>query len=628
MRLGEFVPSCHIKSLLTSERWLGQLRAGHLDRGSSMTECETDVSRLLQATRRLIDTLERTGDSRSVSVCGRLSGSVLRSLARFDVADDEQGATPEADPMSTAVALFQLARDATLLRMRFANIPELAEATAALQDLALQVADEPRAEAYRSELAYLQADLEASIQVSSNGPYLVTNAQRLLDWLGEPLPTRPQMALCRCGRSRIKPLCDGTHASIAFTDEKDASRVADRLDTHTGQQVTILDNRGTCQHSGFCTDRLATVFRLREEPFVRPSGGRMDEIIRAVRDCPSGALSYAIDGVEAREDVDYHSKREPTIEVSKDGPYRVTGGIRLVDHRRSDVVRNQGASYEHYTLCRCGHSQNKPFCTGVHWYVEFHDPVPESTTEPAIFQWAGGLPALTRMTRLFYEKFVPEDPLLAPLFATMSPDHPRRVARWLAEVFCGPMVYSSEYGGYPRMLSQHVGKNLTEEQRSRWVALLLRSANEAGLPNDAEFRSAFSAYIEWGSRLAVENSQTNARPPEHMAMPHWDWNTAAGPPSSRVSALKPAGDTDEVHHFTMPGPDEAVSFERHLKALFRPMDRNSMRFAFDLWNVDDVRKHGQAILGRLRAGSMPCDGAWPREKVDVFERWVNTGTMP
>ena len=57
----------------------------------------------------------------------------------------------------------------------------------------------------------------------------------------------------------------------------------------------VLDNRGLCQHSGLCTDRLASVFHLGREPFVSPSGGRMDEIIRAVRDCPSGALSYALD---------------------------------------------------------------------------------------------------------------------------------------------------------------------------------------------------------------------------------------------------------------------------------------------------------------------------------------------
>ena len=94
-----------------------------------------------------------------------------------------------------------------------------------------------------------------------------------------------------------------------------------------------------------------------------------------------------------------------------------------------------------------------------------------------------------------------------------------------------------ELGGYPQMLSQHLAKNLTEEQRARWVHLLMQSAREAGLPNDAEFASVFRAYFEWGSRLAVENSQADAEPPQHMPMPHWDWNTAAGPPGSRISAV-------------------------------------------------------------------------------------------
>ena len=173
---------------------------------------------------------------------------------------------------------------------------------------------------------------------------------------------------------------------------------------------------------------------------------------------------------------------------------------------------------------------------------------------------------------------MPQDPLLAPLFATRSADHPKRVAKWLGEVFCGPPCYSQQYGGYPRMLSQHLGKFLTEEQRVRWVALLLHSAREAGLPNDPEFRSAFQSYIEWGSRLAVENAQAQARPPERMPMPRWDWNTAAG-----------------------------------------------RQFAFDLWSYDDVGQHAAAILERLRNGTMPCDGAWPKERIDAFTRWIDTG---
>ena len=257
--------------------------------------------------------------------------------------------------------------------------------------------------------------------------------------------------------------------------------------------------------------------------------------------------------------------------------------------------------------------------------MEFRDPVPGPDHQPTIFEWAGGLPALLRMTRLFYEKHVPQDPLLAPLFASMSADHPQRVAKWLAEVFCGPKLYSQEHGGYPRMLSQHLGKRLTEDQRSRWVTLLLRSAREAGLPNDAEFRSAFEAYLEWGSRLAVENSQTGARPPGRMPMPHWDWNTAAGPPGSRISALAPPAEEESLPEITLPAEGEPVSFAAHIKPLFRPRDQRSMLFAFDLWSYEDVSAHAGAILARLQAGTMPCDGAWPQAHVAVFQRWAGAG---
>jgi len=607
-----------------------------------MPNIEPNLSSLLTAATELEASLRRAaGGEQTERASTRLRDSVVRPLRHAtrlvatgdgpgsDSEPDRSGGPDHGDASEQGSAhqlseqVWELAQVATELRVKFPDVSELAEATAALQDLAMALADESSASNRLANLETLQAELDRRIQVAPDGPYLVTNARNLYDWLGQPLPVRPQMALCRCGGSQIKPLCDGTHARIGFTEAKDPNRVPDRRDTYVGQQVSILDNRSICQHSGFCTDRLATVFHLGEEPFVTPSGGRMDEIIRAVRDCPSGALSYAIDGEEARDEVDYHAKREPMIEVSKDGPYRVIGGIPLVDGQGEDVARNEGASREHYALCRCGHSQNKPFCSGMHWYVDFRDPVPDADREPTIFEWCGGLPALTRMTRLFYEKHVPQDPLLAPLFADMSPDHPQRVAKWLGEVFCGPKCYSEEYGGYTRMISQHLGKELTEEKRARWVALLLQSAREAGLPNDAEFRSAFGAYIEWGSRLAVENSQSGARPPEHMPVPHWDWHTAAGAPGSRISAAAPMQET--IRPAVLPGPTETVTFENHIKPLFRAQDRKSMRFAFDLWAHDDVTHRAGAILDRLRNGTMPCDGAWESDKVNTFSRWVEGG---
>lgn len=75
----------------------------------------------------------------------------------------------------------------------------------------------------------------------------------------------------------------------------------------------------------------------------------------------------------------------------------------------------------------------------------------------------------------------------------------------------------------------------------------------------------------------------------------------------------------------MSSTEERVSFEADIKPLFRERDRGSMQFAFDLWSYDDVRGHADRILARLRAGTMPCDGAWPQAQVDLFERWVEGG---
>ncbi|MGE5291313.1 MAG: CDGSH iron-sulfur domain-containing protein [Micromonosporaceae bacterium] len=386
----------------------------------------------------------------------------------------------------------------------------------------------------------------------------------------------------------------------------------------------MFDNRGICQHSGLCTDRLPMVFGAGQEPFVAPSGGRMDEIIRVVRDCPSGALSLAIDGAEARGLVDHGDSREPAIEVTKDGPYRITGRIALTGAAGEEVKLADGASREHYALCRCGHSQNKPFCSGMHWYIQFRDPLPSPAHEPTLFEWAGGLPALLRMTRLLYEKHVPADPVLAPLFATMAPGHPRREAMWLAEVFGGPAWYSGERGGYARMAGAHAGLALTGEQRARWVMLAGQAAREAGPPADPEFQASFTSHIEWASRAVTAESQPGAEPRQDAPMPRWDWGPS-GPPDVR----SPAPVAQEAGQpVTLPGPGDAVSFTTHIKPMFRGRDRQAMLFVFDLWSHEDVRAHAADILAHLRDGSMPCDGAWDAGRIDVFARWAESGMRP
>ncbi|WP_037346801.1 group II truncated hemoglobin [Sciscionella sediminilitoris] len=141
---------------------------------------------------------------------------------------------------------------------------------------------------------------------------------------------------------------------------------------------------------------------------------------------------------------------------------------------------------------------------------------------PTLFDWVGGTDALTRLCEVFYAR-VGADELLAPVFADMPAEHPRFVALWLAEVFGGPDRYSTERGGHPGMLGKHLGKAITEEQRRRWVDLLVDAADETGLPADPEFRAAFLGYLEWGTRMAVLFSRPGAEPDMAEPMPSWGW---------------------------------------------------------------------------------------------------------
>jgi hemoglobin len=141
---------------------------------------------------------------------------------------------------------------------------------------------------------------------------------------------------------------------------------------------------------------------------------------------------------------------------------------------------------------------------------------------PTLYTWAGGAEALEALMTEFYRR-VPEDDLLAPLFAGMDPHHAQHVATWLGEVFGGPTEYSANHGGHRHMVGKHLGKGITEQQRRRWVSLLLDTADDVGLPSDPEFRSAFVAYIEWGTRMAVILSRPGARPNLAEPMPKWGW---------------------------------------------------------------------------------------------------------
>ena len=145
---------------------------------------------------------------------------------------------------------------------------------------------------------------------------------------------------------------------------------------------------------------------------------------------------------------------------------------------------------------------------------------------PSLYEWAGGRDAFDRMINAFYDR-VEQDELLSPFFpGGVHEEHRRNVAAWWTEVFGGPATYTEDLGGYERMLNKHRHLGITEEQRFRFASLMSLAADDADMPNDPEFRSALVAYLEWGTRLALGNSQVDAQVVEHAPVPHWGWGEA------------------------------------------------------------------------------------------------------
>jgi hemoglobin len=149
---------------------------------------------------------------------------------------------------------------------------------------------------------------------------------------------------------------------------------------------------------------------------------------------------------------------------------------------------------------------------------------------PTLYEWAGEIKTFEKLFTVFYDKVLKDD-LLGEVFKNMSAEHIKHVSHFVAEVFGGPKFYTTEdNGSHAIMIGRHIGKMLTEEKRQRWVRLLLETADEIGLKSDPEFRSAFVGYLEWGTRIAVINSQLAENPmTDTEPMPRWGWGETGGP---------------------------------------------------------------------------------------------------
>ena len=157
-----------------------------------------------------------------------------------------------------------------------------------------------------------------------------------------------------------------------------------------------------------------------------------------------------------------------------------------------------------------------------------------SEQPPSLYAWAGGTDAIRRMIDAFYDR-VERDELLSAFFpGGVSAEHRAHVTEWWCEVFGGPAVYSDQRGGYAEMLRHHLDLGITTDQRFRFASLMSRAADDADLPGDPEFRAALIGYLEWGTRLAMHNSQPGADAIQQAPVPRWGWGVAPPytPPST------------------------------------------------------------------------------------------------
>ncbi len=191
-----------------------------------------------------------------------------------------------------------------------------------------------------------------TIEERENGPLIAKNIARLKGDDGSDLEVKPVMGLCRCGQSKNKPFCDGSHKDAGFQSRGGDASGRDTLITYEGAEISITYNPRLCSHAAECARIAGHIFDSTAKPWVQLDNGTVDEVKAVVAACPSGAFALA--------NGDHILADRAEIEVEKDGPLWVTGPA--IDTQDAGI----GATDKKYVLCRCGLSGNKPYCDGSH----------------------------------------------------------------------------------------------------------------------------------------------------------------------------------------------------------------------------------------------------------------------
>ncbi|HTB81451.1 MAG TPA: CDGSH iron-sulfur domain-containing protein [Opitutaceae bacterium] len=203
--------------------------------------------------------------------------------------------------------------------------------------------------------------MDAEITPTPNGPLQAERIKALKNDRGETIDTAESIFLCRCGQSKNKPYCDGSHAPAGFSDQRQLAEQSGAAE-FAGREITVVDDFSLCAHAGECVDGAPETFFTKgpDGRVSHPDASSAEQLIATIKRCPSGALLYKLRGKLAH---DYFT--ETDVRVEKDGPLHV--------HRAKLNGEARPATEDHYTLCRCGASKNKPFCDGMHAQIKFRD---------------------------------------------------------------------------------------------------------------------------------------------------------------------------------------------------------------------------------------------------------------
>lgn len=219
----------------------------------------------------------------------------------------------------------------------------------------------------------------AKIKIIKDGPYLVTGGVELTEKIitpkgkgyeyqqGKSYPLEDSYSLCRCGKSKNHPYCDGSHVKEGFKGKERADRESyfERAEVYKGANLDLIDDN-RCALARFCHTDYGTVWELLSETNDEE---KRKLAIKGAKECPTGRLLAV-----SKEGEFYEDEYEPVIEILQDPEKKVSGGLFVKGG--ISLEGEDGFLYEErnrYLLCRCGRSRNKPFCDAMHVIVEFND---------------------------------------------------------------------------------------------------------------------------------------------------------------------------------------------------------------------------------------------------------------